>query len=205
MNQDQFASMPQRTDQDSLPTQSSLIAKIKFRDDQAWRDFVDVYAPLIFQWCRQSSLNNDDCADVTQEVFSKLYRAIEKYDRRQNSNFRSWLWVVTRNSIRDFCRKKSREVTGEGGTQFHQILESQPGLDEVDDPTSPQLEQELLDRALQSVQNAIDPKTWSAFWQVQMENLSTDEVAQQLDMSPNSVRQAKSRVLRRIRDLMNYD
>lgn len=185
---------------DSLPTQSSLISRLKFQEADAWGNFVDIYAPLIFQWCRASSLTNEDCADVTQNVFAKLHRSIGQYDRMAHSRFRSWLWVVTRNTIRDYCRGQKRDIQSEGGTEFHRVLKNLPAADE--EPTDENWESQLLDRAMKVVERDVDPKTWRAFWLLTMENHSTDSVAQQVSMSKNSVRQAKSRVLRRLRELL---
>lgn len=187
---------------DSLLTQSSLLGRIQIADDTAWEQFVEIYAPLIFGWCRNKLDSHDDASDVTQDVFAKLQKAILRYQRSENSTFRSWLWVVTKNTIRDFARKKQNRVAGQGGTQFQRLIENLPQLDEMDDPTTVQLEQGLIDRALQIVKGDIEPKTWRAFWKVTMENESTQSVASELEMTTNNVRQAKSRVLKRLRDLL---
>ena len=45
-----------------------------------------------------------------------------------------------------------------------------------------------------------EERTWQAFWRVTVEGQDTAEVAAQLGISANGVRQAKSRVLRRLRE-----
>ena len=187
---------------DSLNTHLSLIERVSKSDDEAWSQFVDLYAPLIFGWCRKSSLSEEDSADVTQDVFARLQIAIQKYRDKDNSTFRSWLWVVTRNKIRDFCRKKQKSISPTGGTQFQIYLENFAELESVDDPTTELQEQQLIDRALEIVKQRVDERTWQAFWKVTMENESTEDVAKELSMSTNNVRQAKSRTLRRLRELL---
>lgn len=187
---------------DSLMTQSSLLGRIQVADDSAWEQFVDLYAPLIFGWCRQNSLTQEDAADITQDVFAKLQTAILRYKKIGKSTFRSWLWVVTKNTIRDFARRKQNDVAGQGGTQFQMLIENLPQLDGTEDPTTYASEQKLIDRALEIVKSDIASTTWQAFWKVTMENESTQSVASELGMTANNVRQAKSRVLKRMRDLL---
>ena len=60
---------------DSLLTQSSLLGRIQIADDTAWEQFVEIYAPLIFGWCRNKLDSHDDASDVTQDVFAKLAKS----------------------------------------------------------------------------------------------------------------------------------
>jgi RNA polymerase sigma-70 factor (ECF subfamily) len=71
---------------------------------------------------------------------------------------------------------------------------------ESDDAASQAQANAVLQRALHQVQAEFEPQTWSAFWKVVVEERSTADVASELGLSANSVRQAKSRVLRRLRD-----
>jgi RNA polymerase sigma-70 factor, ECF subfamily len=50
-------------------TSSSLIDLARAGDDRAWRMIVQLYGSLLYHWCRQSSLQPADAADVVQEVF----------------------------------------------------------------------------------------------------------------------------------------
>jgi RNA polymerase sigma-70 factor (ECF subfamily) len=52
------------------------------------------------------------------------------------------------------------------------------------------------------VQREVEPKTWQAFWMCVVDQLSTEEVAKLLEMTPANVRQCRSRVLRRLRQSM---
>jgi RNA polymerase sigma-70 factor (ECF subfamily) len=52
---------------------------------------------------------------------------------------------------------------------------------------------------LDLVRAQFEDRTWQAFWKVAVENASPADVAGQLGMTPTSVRQAKSRVLRRLK------
>ena len=53
-----------------------------------------------------------------------------------------------------------------------------------------------------TIRGDFEEKTWSAFQLTVIEGRPTAEVAAELDLSPESVRQARSRVLRRLREEM---
>ena len=60
----------------------------------------------------------------------------------------------------------------------------------------------LYRRALSQFKQEFENRTWTAFWRVTVENRLPVEVAAELGISANAVRQAKSRVLRRLREEM---
>jgi RNA polymerase sigma-70 factor (ECF subfamily) len=71
---------------------------------------------------------------------------------------------------------------------------------EGEDPAEAGLLHAQLRRALGLIEGEFEGRTWQAFWRVQMEGRSTDEVGAELGMTPAAVRKAKFRVLRRLRE-----
>ena len=62
---------------ESLHTRPSLLVRLRDPQDQeAWRAFLDLYAPLIYGFGRKSGLQDADAADLTQEVFRAVARAV---------------------------------------------------------------------------------------------------------------------------------
>jgi RNA polymerase sigma-70 factor, ECF subfamily len=57
----------------------------------------------------------------------------------------------------------------------------------------------VVARALKQIQSDFQASTWLAFWRVVIDGQSTAVVAEELGMTLTSVRQAKSRILRRLR------
>ena len=54
-------------------THASLLAQIRDPGDEcAWRRFVDLYLPLIFQYARRRGLQDADARNVSQEVLAKV-------------------------------------------------------------------------------------------------------------------------------------
>ena len=55
-------------------------------------------------------------------------------------------------------------------------------------------------RALELVRAEFEPRSWGAFWRVEIDKQTAKDVAEELGMTPAAVRMAKSRVLRRVRE-----
>ena len=183
-------------------TSSSLLLRLKRHDPQAWERLVELYGPLVFSWGKRSGLTSADAADVLQDVFVSVYRGLERFQRVQpGDSFRGWLWTITRNQIRDHLRRELARATAAGGTDAYLRLGSLPAHVETSSANemAPDATTRLLRRALELVRQQFEPHTFQAFWRVVVEGHSTAEVAEDLGISPNSVRQAKSRVARRLR------
>ena len=61
-----------RVQDSEAATSSSLLVRVKAQDQQAWRQFVHLYSPLVYHWCRRVGLQQADASDVGQEVFKAL-------------------------------------------------------------------------------------------------------------------------------------
>jgi len=185
-----------------LSTSSSLLSRARRREPEAWARLSDLYGPLVYHWCRATGLSAEDAADIVQEVFRSLTTAIDSYRHdRPSDTFRGWLWTITRNKIRDFARNRQGKPIAAGGTdayaQLVEVPEREP--DTADGSmTSPPLNR-LMRRALDLIRGEFQESTWNAFRLTALEGLNATEAAKELDSTPQAVRQAKSRVLRRLR------
>lgn len=182
-------------------TSPSLICRVVDRDPEAWRRITRLYGPLVFHWCRQQGLSEHDAADVMQDVFVSVARSVASYEDRAGSSFRGWLWTITRNQIVSFLRKRTRQGAAAGGTEnWHRLLNVAASMSDDPDQFTTQLEIDALYcRGLELVRQEFRPRTWEIFWRNVVEDQATDTVAAEFDVSANSVRQTRSRVLRRIR------
>lgn len=180
-------------------TSSSLLTRVKQQDPAAWRRLVQLYGPAVFLWCRRAGLNSHDAADVVQETFTAVSVSIHQFRReRPEDSFRGWLWTVTRNKVRDHLRRARGQVHAQGGTSAQAELVQVPERpsDEAEGtPLGTWLEQ----RALDTIRAEFEDRTWAAFWQATVDGLTAAEIAADLGMSQEAVRQAKYRVLRRLR------
>lgn len=185
-------------------TSSSLIGRVKQRDADAWTVMARLYGPLVYGWARQCGLQDQDAADIVQEVFQSVARAIDGFDEEQpGSTFRGWLWTITRNAVRQHARTRARQPGAVGGTDAQQRMQALPQADDQDrEPDQPTARTALVHRALRLIRDEFEPPTWQAFWRMTIDGRTAPEVADELSLTPGAVRQAKYRVLCRLRELL---
>ncbi len=83
---------------------NALIRRCVSGDAVAWQEIVQLYNRRIYNICYRFSGSADDAADLTQEVFIKMYRTLNTFDTSRAS-FMTWVTTVTRNLLVDHFRK----------------------------------------------------------------------------------------------------
>lgn len=184
-------------------TSLSLLRKIRAQDPEAWERLVDLYGIQVFAWCRRAGLKPQDAADVMQDVFLAVHTAIDRFQKDDTEGtFRGWLWTITQNKVRDFFRKQQRNAQVIGGSGAQSMFEGIPELlsEESVSIGASRSNSDRFQQALELVRNEFEDRTWQAFWRAVIEQHRTADIAADLGVTPNAVRQSKSRVLRRLRD-----
>jgi RNA polymerase sigma factor (sigma-70 family) len=181
-------------------TRESLLIRLHdTADEVAWREFLEIYRPLIYRTARSQGLQEADAEDVVQQVLLAVMGAVGRWKRGEHTgSFRCWLFTITRNLLVNFvARQRLRPV---GGTSFVQLLEQQPASDEQ---SRLWVEQEyraqLFRWAAAQVRPEFQPATWEAFWRTAVGGESIMEVARELKLSVGSIYAARSRVMNRLK------
>jgi RNA polymerase sigma-70 factor, ECF subfamily len=186
------------TDPESLS--SCVLGQVKAKDPQAWERMVKLYGPMIYRWARRAGLQSADSADVVQEVFRAVALYIAEFEaERMAEGFRAWLWTITKNTLTDHFRKQSG-APGSGDDAFEATVAHEPDFPEPDDLQAPSPDVGMVHRVLHNIRPDFDDTTWEAFWQMTVENRTSAEAAESLSMSKSAVRQAKYRILKRLRE-----
>jgi len=180
-------------------TCSSLLLGLRTNSAQAWHRLLDLYSPLVYSWCRRSGIGPEDAADILQEVFQAVFANIDGFRHEtRDDTFRGWLRVITRNKISDFFRRRLGEADVTGGSDaYRRFLELTEHEEESTIESSPI--DGVLQKALNLIRAEFRAPTWKAFWLTVVKERPTNEVANELGTTPAAVRQAKSRILRRLR------
>ena len=171
-------------------------------DDQlAWQRLCRLFGPSVYRAARKLGLGVEDAADIVQEVFTSVARNLARFDRSEpGSTFRGWLYVITRNKVRDRARMLSRRLETAPATDLR--LDINLAVDDVEDDVANDVTetQRIVHRALEVIQIEFERTTWRAFQRVAVDGVTAAEVADELSMTVGAVYQAKSRVLRRLRE-----
>jgi len=165
------------------------------RDQDAWTQFVALYGPLMFHFARRRLPQDDDAADVTQEV---LRAVMGGSYRRPRGRFQKWLVTVLLNKIRDFhSAHVRREVSGDTG--IAELLEAEPSRGEEEE-WDQERQRHLFHAAADRVQQRANPLHWEAFVRTALQNQPGQEVAHALNLSLTNVYAVKCRFMKEIKD-----
>jgi RNA polymerase sigma-70 factor (ECF subfamily) len=182
-------------------TSLSLLERARRREPAAWSRLIDLYRLLVLYWCRRAGLHGPDAEDVSQEVFAGAAAGLDRFHRdRPGDTFRGWLRGITRNQVLLHQRKNQHQVRGQGGAAGWDRLQ------EVPDPLGSPDEQEhsevsqLYYRALEQLRGDFEERTWQAFCRTVLDGRSPATLTQELGMTDIAIRQAKARVLRRLKE-----
>ena len=95
-------------------TPVSLLERLRDSfDADAWARFVSIYTPLIYSWGRHVGLQEQDAADLVQDVFATLIQVLPTFAYDPRKSFRGWLRSVTLNQWRN-SRKRWNEKLPRG-------------------------------------------------------------------------------------------
>jgi len=104
-------------------TDEELVRAVLDGDQDAFRKLVERYQGRLVNYLFRLLRDLDEAHDVTQEVFLKVYQALDRFDPRYR--FSTWLFRVGQNAAIDVIRKRrlrlvslSRADDGEEGREW---------------------------------------------------------------------------------------
>jgi RNA polymerase sigma-70 factor (ECF subfamily) len=183
-------------------TGTSLLNGLRGDEPKSWERLIRDYAPLVFRWALSAGLHPEDAVGVGQEVFQGIAAGLDSFRRDEvGQTFRGWVRQITRYRAVDFLRRNGEEPRGAGGEERPEHLERMFVRDEVDENS---LEMDVaVELAIGIVRAEFEPRTWRAFEQTVMEDHPTQVVADELGMSAAAVYVARSRVQKRLRQVLD--
>ena len=182
-------------------TSDSLLIRVRGREREAWDRLFWLYTPLVYRWCRRYQLSDEDLEDVTQDVFQAVYDGIDRFHRAvPRPRFRQWLWGITRHKISDQLNRRRAIPRPQGGDVGQALINEIPEHPPEDSEDGGlRSEAVIVRRVLALLRPDYEDHTWKAFLRTAVDNQRAADVAADLGMTTKAVRQAKYRILRRLR------
>jgi RNA polymerase sigma-70 factor (ECF subfamily) len=165
----------------------TLIQRCLAGDQAAWEQIVRLHWRKVFNIAYKFTGRHDLAEDLTQDVFVKIFKSLDTFDRR--ANFQTWLVSVSRN----LCIDHYRSVRKERETIDRDV---DPGnLAPVSNTASPYAALEATGRRslLQRGLKELAPTLRQAVLMRDIQELSYQEIADKLGLPEGTV---KSRINR---------
>jgi RNA polymerase sigma-70 factor (ECF subfamily) len=148
---------------------------------KAFEQLITAYKDMIYTLCYRMTGNATDAEDLLQEILTKLFLNIGKFDGR--SAFSSWLYRVAYNHCLNFLSQRRTEYT---------TTETLPDGDVIEDATTHVTWQ---DERTQAVLESIDPSSSSLLVMKYVMDLDIKEISDilQVGLSATKMRLARAR------------
>lgn len=173
-------------------TDMGLIYQAQGHHPQGWVVLAELYMPMVYRWSRRVGLQPADSSDVVQQVFWKLWNKIDQFSKTDpGDSFRAWLKTITKNEIADWWRKAASMPQSQSSFDAALELEAIGGDWDQDDGFSSRVLS-----ALDAANAKVSPQTWEIFVRTVLYGEFPSEVARDIGIDANAVRQARYRVIR---------
>ncbi len=181
-------------------TRPSLLIRIKDpRDTEAWTQFHDLYAPLIYRYARRRGLPREDAEDVRDQCLEVVARKIADFEyEKAKGGFKNWLYRIASGKVIDLMRKRREKIAD--SQDIRGLVDPAPSPDEV---WEEHWRHEHLKYCVEQVRGLVSPRNFKVFEMLLFDESTVKEVCDQLGLTANQVYKAKSRVLRSVCQVMS--
>jgi RNA polymerase sigma-70 factor (ECF subfamily) len=186
------------------PTRASLLLRLRDREDEAaWRDFVDLYGPLVYGYIRKQGLQDADAADLSQEVFRIVAAGVARLDYDPSRGFfRNWLFTVVRRKLSNWRRAQATREQKLSCGDPGELLQQCPAPVAVEATWEAEWQQRVFAWACEQVRKVVSDVSWQAFWRTAIDGQPGKTVAADLGLSVAAVYHARSRIRARLQNLV---
>jgi RNA polymerase sigma-70 factor (ECF subfamily) len=172
-------------------------------DVAAWDEFVRLYRPVLYRVARGRGFQAADADNLVQEVMFAVARSVSQWlERADRGSFRAWLLRITRNEAVDTISRRATRPLGRDGAAAARVLGELPARNDISSRLDLEYERTVFQWAADRVRTTVAPHTWQAFWLTHVDGLPIEEVAKQLQTRPGNIYIGRSRVMARIKELV---
>lgn len=177
---------------DSHYTDHQLFAAIANGDEDAFRKIFHAYNKALFPFVLSVVKSESDAREVMQNVFLKLWLNRDKLKEIENPG--GWLHTIASNACLDHLRKQAT---------YEQHLTKAKTLQPLsDDDTTLQIDAREVKRALNEAVEQLPIRRREIFQLSKIDGLSRKEIAEQLNISENTVRNQLAEAVSFVQDYL---
>jgi RNA polymerase sigma-70 factor, ECF subfamily len=171
-------------------TDAALVRQVLDGEPDAFTVLVDRHAPACLRLATRMLQSREDAEDATQETLLRAYRALPRYDEREQ--FRAWLFAILLNRCRTAALLRGRRARLVAGS-----LDDAREVGVPPDTAGAEMRDDIA-RALA----ALEPPYREAFLLKHVEQLSYDEMAIATGLGISALKMRVKRACERLQDLL---
>ncbi|NED99162.1 RNA polymerase sigma factor [Phytoactinopolyspora halotolerans] len=180
---------------DRYPTTHDLVEACLGGDEQAWRDLVHRFAPLVWSIARAHRLSPADCDDVSQATWVRLWRTLNRL--REPDRLGEYLSVIAKREALRHLDAVARLRPGRDHDVAADVADAEPSAETA--LVSKERAAELTRALLQL------PPRCQHMIALLVDGRSYEQIAAALDLAPGSVGPIRRRCLQHLRRAIEAD
>ncbi len=181
--------------------EEKFIAQLIVGDQTAYKLLVEQYGQKVFNTVLGFLQNNEDAEEITQDVFTEVFRSISLF--KGNSLLSTWIYRITVTKSLDFLRRKNRKkrfavfqnvfFNEEAQSSFEPVNFYHPGV---------QLQNKEQSGILFSAIDKLPENQKTTFILHKLDDLSYAEIADIMNVSVSSVESLMFRAKQKLQNLL---
>lgn len=168
--------------------EDDAIVAVALTQPEEFAPLYEKYSGPIYRWFYRETGNAETAADLTAQVFVQALQNLHRYQPQRSASFRSWLYAIARNLLRDAWRRYRPT-----SNPLH-LVDDAPGPEEL---AIHRTEMDALRAAL-----GVLPDRQREIVELRLSGLSMREIAEIEGTSEAAVKVAQSRAFRTLRFAM---
>lgn len=184
--------MPDQNRSDVFNPETAVAAVLRGDVDQ-FRLLVRQYGLLVRSFLSARLHHREDVDDLAQEVFLIAFRKLKSYE---SGNFRGWLLGIARFQLSNHWRKLSRRANAMERFRHEVAAVIEPEMEKADE----ELEPHHIERLLECIAKL--PERARQIVRAGLEGMRPESLAEDLDVKPNAIYQARFRAHAALRKCM---
>ncbi|MEZ4944174.1 MAG: sigma-70 family RNA polymerase sigma factor [Cyclobacteriaceae bacterium] len=171
-----------------------LLAKIRNPETRSYgfNLLVRAYQKRVYWMVRKMLIDHDDSNDVTQEVFIKIHKAIDRF--REDAQLYTWIYRIATNECLSFLNKKKRRF-------FLPLEDVNKELSHKID-ASPEMDGDEIQKKLQKALLTLPDKQRLVFNMKYFEDMTYEQMAEITDTSVGALKASFHHATKKIEEFL---
>jgi RNA polymerase sigma-70 factor (ECF subfamily) len=162
---------------------ADILSRCRKGDQEAWNMLINSYSKSVYNIALNFFAERDIAADVTQEIFIKIYHNLDKF--REEKSFTSWIFAISKNYCIDYWRRNKKFL--QNSQELDEKISS--GLSTPEEKLMKDSEIEVLRRKI----SLLEPELRIVLIMRDIQDMSYQEIAERFSIPEGTV---KSRINR---------
>lgn len=162
-----------------------LLAEFNKGNPRSFSSIFNTYYSALCFFAERMILNKEEAEDIVGESFVKLWRLHENFETMQN--IKAFLYITTKNACLNFLKQSERTAKNQSELVYTLAKKEDHVLTEI-------TKVEVL-REVHAAIESLPPQCRKIVRMSFVEGMKNDEIAQQLNLSVNTVRNQKARAV----------